>query len=217
MCTMKTVRKLLCMILSLLLVFSLTTVALATEKENDSIVGLDRYFSMAPAGTIIFDMSAALDAGYTNNAVETVQARINYLNSLVTSGKAYINENYGAVVGSRTRSLTGHTYLVQNWDGSTDVFLSDNDAYYTKLAFDYVQRALDPTPILDYLDESAQPYVALACTMGMIQCGIYKNQISYAQADVAAAPAGEDWRVVMHIFYVDGMQNMTFYALESVV
>lgn len=215
---MKTIRICISLLLSIFLIISSSTVVLATETGNDSIVGMDRYFSMSSQGTIIFDTLAALNAGYTNNAVETVQARINYLNSLVISGEAYINENYGAVVGcSRTRVSHGHTYLVQNWDGSTDVFLSDSDANYTKLAFDYVQRALDPTPILEYLDESAQPYVALACAMGIMQCAIYKNQITYAQSEVAAAPSGEDWRVVMHIFYIEGMQNMSFYALESVV
>lgn len=212
------IRKLFILTLSVVFIFSISTMAMAAEIEDNSIEGMDAYFSLSSDGTIDFDTSAALEAGYSSTAVATVLERINYLNSLVLTGEAFINENYGAVVGySRARSANGGTYLVQNWDGSTDVFLSDYDAYYMKQAFDYVQRGLDPSPIIEYIDDSAKPYVYLACATGMIQCEIYKNQISIAQADVAAAPADEEWRVVMHVFYIEGTQNLAFYASESVL
>ena len=201
----KRIRKLFILALSVLLLFSLSATSSAAEVEDNSIEGMDAHFSLESNGTIFFNTDAALTAGYSATAVMTVKERIDYLNSLVLSGEAFINENFGAVIScSHTRSSNDVSYIVENWDGTIDVYLSDEDTKSMKSALSYAQQGLDPRTFITDLPFRIQGYALAACLAGNVQAQLYKQQIINAESYGTG--------VVMHIFYIDGTQYITFYA-----
>lgn len=197
------------MILSLSLVFSFVCPANAATSTDDPIEGMDAHFYMNEDGTIGFDTESALSAGYSLSAVTQVAERIEYMNGLVLSGKAYINDQYSAVIcPPKARSSSSSYEIHQNWDGSTDIYMTKAVAVTIYDALNQASLGLDYLSIVAELDTPIRPYVIYACLAGTVSIEIYRRQLTSAINSISdSAPY-----VVMHIFYIEGVQYTTFYA-----
>ena len=202
---MKNVRRYVALVIIMCLVSSFTFPASASEVKTNALDGMDRYFTLTQNGTISFDTAGALDAGYTETAVGKVLERINFMNGLVLSGKAYINADFNAVEGQPMVRNT-NAQIVHNWDGTTDVYLSMAEAEQLLEGIELAELGLDYFTILAEFPNPVQPYVAPIFLLNAITLGSYRNQIENAME------AGTG--IVMHIWTADstGMQYYTFWA-----
>lgn len=166
---------------------------------------MDRYFTLTPDGTISFSTEEALAAGYTRSAVGKVLERINFMNGLVLSGKAYINADFNAVEGHSMARYT-NAQIVHNWDGTTDVYLSMAEAEQLLDGIALAELGLDYFTILAEFPNPVQPYVAPIFLFNAITLGSYRRQIENAMEQGTG--------IIMHIWTADstGMQFYTFWA-----
>lgn len=202
----KTLIRVLTIIMVLSLPFSLAKPVGATDLNHSGIDGMDAFFYLTSNGTIGFDTTAAFEAGYTEAAVTQVSNRLEFMNGLVVSGEAYINENFSAVMLPNAR--TPRAQIVHNWDGSTDVFLTESEANTILEALELASLHLDYMSVIGELSPSIQSYVAAACLGGYISIAVQQSQINSAISMLN----NQNPYVVMHIFYVEGMQATTYYA-----
>ena len=94
---MKSWKRILCMVLAGVMLFStgvVTQAAPVQTAEINSIEGLDQYLSKNQDGTISLDESAAQDAGYTQEAIAYVQENISYMNDMARTKGAYIDDQF---------------------------------------------------------------------------------------------------------------------------
>ena len=202
---MKNVRRLVAIVIIMCLVSTFTFPASAAEMKNDTIDGMDRYFTLTTNGTISFDTESAITAGYAESAVARVHERINFMNGLVLSGKAYINADFNAVEGQPMARYT-NAQIVHNWDGTTDVYLNMTEAQQLLDGIELAEMGLDYFTILAEFPNPVQPYVAPIFLFNAITLGSYRNQIENAMEQGTG--------IVMHIWTADstGMQFYTFWA-----
>lgn len=202
---MKNVRRFVALVIIMCFVSSFAYPVSATEVNNNSVDGMDQYFTLTPNGTISFDTDGALAAGYSESAVGKILERINYMNGLVLSGKAYINAEFNAVEGQPMARST-NAQIVHNWDGTTDVYLTMDEAQQLLDGIEMAELGLDYFTILAEFPNPVQPYVAPIFLLNAITLGSYRNQIENAME--------EGTGIVMHIWTADstGMQYYTFWA-----
>lgn len=202
---MKNVRRFVALVIIMCLVSSFAFPASASEVKNNAIDGMDYYFTLTKNGTISFDTKGALAAGYSESAVGKVLERIYFMNGLVLSGKAYIDAEFNAVEGPpMVRNTTAQ--IKHNWDGTTDVYLTIEEAEAMIEGIELAELGLDYFSILAEFPNPVQPYVAPIFLLNAITLGSYKRQINNALAQGTG--------VVMHIWTADstGIQYYSFWA-----
>lgn len=128
---MKSWKRLLCMMLAGVMLFStgvVTQAAPAQNTEIDSIEGLDQYLSKNQDGTIILDEFAAQDAGYTEEAIAYVQENISYMNDMVRTKGAYIDDQFKMIYSeSPMTRARGVNKVEMLWNGNVAIYM-DSDA-----------------------------------------------------------------------------------------
>ena len=137
---MKSWKRLLCMMLAGVMLFStgvVTQAAPAQSVEIDSIEGLDQYLAKNQDGTISLDESAAQEAGYTQEAVAYVQENISYMNDMVRTKGAYIDDEFKMIYSeSPMTRARGVNKVEMLWNGNVAIYM---DSEQTELFISYLK------------------------------------------------------------------------------
>ena len=101
----KIFKKIIGVILSAVMIFSVPMTTYAASQTNDnieeSIMELEKYLSLTEEGTIFFDTNEALKDGFSEEIVMAVEKNIANMNKLALEGLAQIDNSFTATIGAR--------------------------------------------------------------------------------------------------------------------
>lgn len=123
-------KKILCLLLSFVFLFTFVTPVSAAETEEKSAYDLEVYMDLSSNGLIEFDAEQAIADGFPVEMVTSHQERIDIMNDLVLDGVTTISEDYTAIVyfdGARSSTYNlDQSYVEYNPWGYT-IYYSRTD------------------------------------------------------------------------------------------
>ncbi|MFQ6879419.1 MAG: hypothetical protein ACLRS1_06515 [Oscillospiraceae bacterium] len=189
---MKSWKRILCMVLAGVMLFStgvVTQAAPVQTAEINSIEGLDQYLSKNQDGTISLDESAAQDAGYTQEAIAYVQENISYMNDMARTKGAYIDDQFKMIYaeGPMTRAR-GVNKVEMLWNGNIDIYMDSDQA---EVYVDGVEKAIAEAEKLGGIVSLIVPMLGLPIGVSILDAYLILNMAKMAKS------AGTG--IIMHI------------------
>lgn len=126
---MKKIISLFMVIAMMCTVLAVPVGAVSTSQHDVSQLEMEKYFTLTADGLILFDTNTAANDGISQDDIIFVQSNVTVINSLVSTGEAYINSDFHAIsYSNRARSVTGGvTGYDYAWDGSLLIYLNSDD------------------------------------------------------------------------------------------
>lgn len=125
-------KKIIGVILSAVMLFSVPMTTYAASQTNDnieeSIMELEKYLSLTDEGTIFFNTNEALKDGFSEETVMAVEKNIVYMNELALKGVAQIDDSFTATIYFLSTRAVGESKIVTHWYGTTEIYLNSDEA-----------------------------------------------------------------------------------------
>lgn len=200
---MKSWKRILCMVLAGVMLFStgvVTQAAPVQTAEINSIEGLDLYLSENTNGTITFDVVAALEANYSQDAVNFVQDNINNMNAALSNGNAILNEDFSVTMFFASVRARGVNKVVTHWNGNTDIYMdSDSAQEYIDTLENLINLVSPGATFLSFI----VPFIGTAARVSVLDA-----KLILSMAKTAAEPGTG---IIMHIQKNYVTQSDTYY------
>src|SRR5699024_6039875 len=115
-CMSKIFKKIIGVILSAVMIFSVPMTTYAASQTNDnieeSIMELEKYLSLTEVGTIFFDTNEALKDGFSEEIVMAVEKNIANMNKLALEGLAQIDNSFTATIYFPSTRANGESKII---------------------------------------------------------------------------------------------------------
>ena len=187
----KIFKKIIRVILSAIMIFSvpMTTYAASQTNNNieESIMELEEYLSLTEEETIFFDTNEALKDGFSEEIVMAVEKNIVNMNELALKGVAQIDDSFTATIYVPSTRAVGESKVIYHWYGTTEIYLNSDEAsdLVTTMRDNY-RIISDISALLDALAYAAPSIwtqvASFAGTFGVLQNFIMLSQVEDAEA-----------------------------------
>lgn len=193
--------------LILVLSFALQPVSAAQmvysgDDSNSRYGNLESFMTLATNRTINFDSESAVKAGIDKDIITAVRSQIDYMNHMVLTQDAYIDDTFTLTVYFPSTRARGESKVVTHWYGLTEVYLNSTEAEELIDSFSAVGDATSISGLVGMLPGPIASAIGNISGILSFSTMIYRKQIE------AAAEPGNG--IIMYV------QNNFEYGTQSI-